>query len=284
MKFEYYMSFGNMSYKIISDEEIKSTEPFSDFLYSECRYDFLIVCHISDTQIVLPEEKCVLSRNNRVYFQNGNIRDVYYASTEPNTYYAHRRFDILNNKIDITFSPDAKDKIRFRLVLNTFGIEDCAIQKSSVVFHASFIDYFGRGVLFTGKSGVGKSTQADLWNKYKNTEIINGDKAILCFDKENAYVSGLPFSGSSGISENKSLRLFAVVSLEQSKINEAAALTPMGIFRTLINSSYFTPIDTERVSFILENIAKKIKACRLKCTPDIAACDTLQKFLEEGTE
>lgn len=284
MPYTYYLSFANLSFKILSDEEILSRDSFADFFCSECSFDFLICCHISDTPITLPQQKSLFSRNNREYFQNGNIRDVYYASTAPGEYYAHRRFDFINNRIDITFSPDAKNKLRFRLVLNTFGIEDCAVQKSSVVFHASFIDYFGRGVLFTGKSGVGKSTQARLWNEYKNTEIINGDKAFLYFDKDNAYVSGLPFSGSSGISENKALKLFAVVSLEQSEINEAAALTPMDTFRTLINSSYFTPIDTESVTSVLENIAKKIKACRLKCTPDYVACDILQKFLEEETK
>ncbi|WP_370839368.1 hypothetical protein [Intestinibacter bartlettii] len=33
-----------------------------------------------------------------------------------------------------------------------------------------------KGILFSAPSGTGKSTQADLWEKYENAEIINGDR------------------------------------------------------------------------------------------------------------
>ena len=49
---------------------------------------------------------------------------------------------------------------------------------------------------------MGKSTQADLWNKYEGCEIINGDRSAITKKDGvwNAY--GLPFAGSSRIYKN----------------------------------------------------------------------------------
>lgn len=50
-----------------------------------------------------------------------------------------------------------------------------AVQRHMIQFHSSLIDYQGRGLMFLGPSGIGKTTQAELWNQYRNALIINGD-------------------------------------------------------------------------------------------------------------
>ena len=48
-----------------------------------------------------------------------------------------------------------------------------------LLLHASLIDYGGSGILFVGNSGVGKTTQAELWQQHLGAEILNGDKALV---------------------------------------------------------------------------------------------------------
>ena len=43
-----------------------------------------------------------------------------------------------------------------------------AIQRRIIQFHSSLIDMQGRGLMFIGPSGIGKTTQAELWNRYRD--------------------------------------------------------------------------------------------------------------------
>lgn len=65
---------------------------------------------------------------------------------------------------------------------------------------------------------MGKSTQADLWNKYEGCEIINGDRSAITKKDGvwNAY--GLPFAGSSRIYKNVKNPIRCVVVLNKRKI------------------------------------------------------------------
>lgn len=50
-----------------------------------------------------------------------------------------------------------------------------AVKNNMIQLHSSLISYQGNGILFLGPSGIGKTTQAELWSKYRDALIINGD-------------------------------------------------------------------------------------------------------------
>ena len=47
-----------------------------------------------------------------------------------------------------------------------------AVQRHILYLHSSLIDYQGHGLMFLGPSGIGKTTQAELWNQYRDALII----------------------------------------------------------------------------------------------------------------
>ena len=56
---------------------------------------------------------------------------------------------------------------------------------SSVLeMHASLIARNEIGIMFIGPSGIGKTTQAELWKKYREAQIINGDRGIYKTDRK----------------------------------------------------------------------------------------------------
>ena len=49
------------------------------------------------------------------------------------------------------------------------------------ILHCTFLDYRGQAILFSGPSGIGKSTHANLWCRHiPGTQVLNGDRALLC--------------------------------------------------------------------------------------------------------
>ena len=93
-----------------------------------------------------------------------------------------------------------------------FALEKYLLKKGGLILHSSFIEWHNQGIVFTAPSGTGKSTQASLWQKYEHAKIINSDRSILYFNKNNILMScGLPFCGSSNINLNKEFPLKAIV-------------------------------------------------------------------------
>lgn len=60
-------------------------------------------------------------------------------------------------------------------------------------------------ILFSGPSGIGKSTHADLWVKHRGARVINGDRTLLQKLGDRPRMSlGWPICGSSEICHNES--------------------------------------------------------------------------------
>lgn len=67
----------------------------------------------------------------------------------------------------------------YKILKRTVGLHHKLLQQDALVIHASYIEFMGRGILFLGPSGTGKSTQARLWNEHAGAPILNGDRALL---------------------------------------------------------------------------------------------------------
>ena len=66
-----------------------------------------------------------------------------------------------------------------------------AVKQNMILLHSSLIDWKGRGLMFLGPSGIGKTTQAELWNQYRDALIINGD-AVFVQETPTPSLAGAP--------------------------------------------------------------------------------------------
>lgn len=152
-----------------------------------------------------------------------------------------------------------------------------------LMFHASCIDHEGRGILFAAPSGTGKSTQTELWRVHRGARIINGDKAgITLWDAP--IVHGVPFSGTSGICENVSVPLKAVVVLSQSAENKVCRLTPTQSLAAMCPNLFVNqavPEEWHLALNLLLDLVEQVPVYALACTPDVRAVETLEQMLKE---
>ena len=169
-----------------------------------------------------------------------------------------------------------------RYMWNTIALSQIMLTKNVLFFHSSFINYNGNGILFSAPCGTGKSTQAALWEKYRNAQIINGDKSGVSVKNGVVYANGVPFCGTSNICKNVTVPLKAIVLLEQAKENSVIQLKGVKALQMLMQNIYLDMLapDEQRMCIdLLIEIMAKVPVYLLKCTPDEQAVNTLEKVL-----
>ena len=146
--------------------------------------------------------------------------------------------------------------------------------------HGAIEELQGRAVVFTGSSGVGKSTQAALWKKHFGARILNGDKAFLLCGSDEIRAFGSPWSGSSPDFLNASAPLQAVVVLQQANENQIRRLSipeSLSLFATHCYYPYWDAALVERTMDSLSRLLVQIPIYLLQCRPEKQAAETAQR-------
>ena len=223
----------------------------------------------------------------RVYRQGG--REVRYIGSVQQSWEAayiraeHRGKEHLVQLL----SGKISGNIGVHTILGALAAEHLVVENQGVILHASFIAHQGRAILFTAPSGTGKSTQAELWRKYRDARIINGDRAAVCAAGEQVLAEGLPFAGSSQYCESCSLPLAAVVYLQQAPETSITRLTGFRAFSRVwegCSVNTWNGEDMALASQTLQRVLERVPVYLLACRPDESAVNALEKMLERQAE
>ncbi|MCD7755792.1 MAG: hypothetical protein LUJ09_05610 [Firmicutes bacterium] len=163
-------------------------------------------------------------------------------------------------------------------------MEQILLAHDRFFLHASFVASPFGGLLFTGDSGVGKSTQAELWRAHTGSTVINGDRAIVAKAADGWRAYGSPYAGSSGYYVKRDEPIRAIILLEQAAENQADAVPPAEAFRKLllqISVDHSRTYDVERLCDLVAGLMAAVPIYRLRCTPDIRAVDALRATLRK---
>ncbi len=153
-----------------------------------------------------------------------------------------------------------------------------------VVMHSASVRTEHGVILFAAPSGVGKSTQAQLWHEHRQAEILNGDKNAVGIEQGTAMAYGLPFCGTSSICQPYQLPLRAIVLLEQARQNQITQLQGIEAVICVLRNCMGHQAVREVGNMMLEQIAdllEIIPVYRLACTPDVRAVQALENALGE---
>ena len=171
------------------------------------------------------------------------------------------------------------------MLFDAMGLPDLLLERGDVIVHAAYIGMETDGILFAGPQNRGKTTQALLWQQYRNAAVINGDRAVLREMPQGFTVYGVPFCGSSRLCLNEQRPVRAVVFPEKGDDNLVTALSPFESFKRLIGCFSYTQADSamqERAVRLAERVAESCPCLRLVCRPDAEAVETLARALGYG--
>jgi len=147
-----------------------------------------------------------------------------------------------------------------------------------LLIHSSVIRKDGRGYLFLGKSGTGKSTHSRLWLKYiPGTELLNDDNPVIrCGDDNIPMVYGSPWSGKTPCYRNIEARIGGFVSLHQAPFNKIQRLPIVpayaALFPAVSNMKWERQLN-DGINKTINSIISKVPIFRLDCLPDEAAAN-----------
>ena len=166
--------------------------------------------------------------------------------------------------------------------------------------HSASILYRDQVWLFSGQSGMGKSTHTNLWKEQFGTKIINGDLNLIGWSngeqtnigqsvnkqslKGHPIVYGMPWCGTSGIASTKSYPLGGIVLLGRSDNDHFESLTnDQKIVRVM--QRMISPVWTEDM---LEanlkcaaKLAKEVPIYYLLCTKEPSAAYVMKARIDK---
>lgn len=154
--------------------------------------------------------------------------------------------------------------------------------------HSSAIEWEGKAYLFSGPSGMGKSTHTRLWQSiYPDAQVFNDDKpALRCMDgKWFAY--GTPWCGKDGININMKVPLGGICFLCRGDTNSIRRLSPLEATARIISQTTRRFKTEQRLDLLLSHVEKlvsMIPVYELHCLPDADAARLSSSTMRRGAE
>jgi len=139
-------------------------------------------------------------------------------------------------------------------------------------------DGTGRGHLFLGHSGAGKSTTARLWLNRPGVKILSDDRIILRVRDGRIFMHGTPWHGDAGIASPDSAPLTAVYLLDHGKSNERLPLSPGHAAAELFARTFATHHSEEGIRFtldFLDRVAREVPCFLFRFVPDQSAVEAI---------
>ena len=133
-----------------------------------------------------------------------------------------------------------------------------------LIAHAAAVrDTDGRGYLFAGKSGAGKSTTARLWHKNTRADILNDDRVLLLKKGRRFLMYNPPWHGEMGAylsPYHKPVRLDRIFFLRHGKRNVCEPLGFEKAFRRLYPAVFPVFWDVEALKNLVSLCGQVLQA------------------------
>lgn len=169
------------------------------------------------------------------------------------------------------------------IFVSLFALEKQMIARQAVILHCSVVKTGDQVMLLSGPSGIGKSTHADLWVKYKNAKVINGDRTLICKRNDQWMSLGWPICGSSEICHNEDYPISRVVFLGQAKENQGRRLSYVEGIKHLISqttANNWNADFVQKVWQIIEEMVADVPVYEYACNMEKEAVEELGKLVE----
>lgn len=155
--------------------------------------------------------------------------------------------------------------------------------KGTALFHSAVVSHRGKGYMFLGKSGTGKSTHARLWLQHiDGTELMNDDNPIV----RDGIVYGSPWSGKTPCYRRVDCPLGGIVLLSQAPYNRIRRLEGIEAYAALLSSisgMRWNRHIADGLHQTENSLAMRVPVWHLECLPDEEAAILCSSTIEQSS-
>jgi len=159
-----------------------------------------------------------------------------------------------------------------------------AQRHNMVALHSASILYRDKLWLFSGHSGMGKSTHTNLWKEYFGTPVINGDLNLLAIENGQPVAHGIPWCGTSGLYDTKTYPLGGIILINRDTLDHTKELTAdqklLLVSQRLISPAWTKELWEKNLE-IVEQVTENILVCKLFCTKGKSAAEVMKEKIDE---
>lgn len=279
-----YFQFGGIRFEIDSERELQIDDVLREFILpAPTEPDVMLSLSWDYANAVKPTTPPVGADSLLDHYQEGNFsfcvgKDQLLGTVSVTRYNS----DFTEIHCAINEKPTLRLPTNLAAILRFYPMMAIFRHFNVLFFHASQIEYRGKGIVFTAPSGTGKTTHAHLWTGNRDARMICNDRTLIRKTEEGWSAFGYPIDGSSPISSGECAKLGAVVLLSQAPQNKierlplfktAARLMPQMVFDT------WNPAARASLTNDLLELLSEIPVYHFGCTPEAEAVDCLENQL-----
>lgn len=285
MIWRYCLNVAGVRILLESDCTIAQNDAFQPFMIEEEKNaDILVTVRMTENLPEIPEKTCYEDMFCAIAkSEAGYLQKFFFGSGDKKNQWVVSTYDMDNGYIKIEYpDADAYKKLTLTSCFYWIGFEAYLLYKNRLCLHASLVDTSLGGILFSGISGIGKSTQAELWCRYRGARQINGDRPILSKEAKGWAAWGSPYAGSSRCYINESCALSVIVLLKQDAECTLRRLSPAEAFRGIWAGLTIRSWDAsfvEKASLLTMDLVASVPIYEFCCTPDEHAVNFLEAEL-----
>jgi hypothetical protein len=158
-------------------------------------------------------------------------------------------------------------------------------RRRGLLIHACGVIKEGKGYVFAGPSGAGKTTMARLWAGFEDVVVLGEECLVLSETGANFRVSGTPWAGEAGYTSPLGAPLAGIYFIHHAKRNTVLPLTIDKALEALLARSFLTTYEVETaqgsLDFCLE-LVRKVPAYSFGFLPDTGAVELIRQRMSRG--
>ena len=152
--------------------------------------------------------------------------------------------------------------------------------REGACIHATAVDLSGKGYLFPGRSGAGKSTISRSFASKKRS-VLSDDRVVVRKIGPTFRCFGTPWAGDAEIAQNRSLPLHGICFIHHGNENRLETIKPVEAFERLMPVTSIPWYDEKVMPDILsfcEDMVTNVPVYDLYFRPGEEVVDLLEKF------
>ncbi|HCT92633.1 MAG TPA: hypothetical protein DF613_14830 [Lachnospiraceae bacterium] len=277
------LRLGNSTILFLADNYIPWDDRLAAFCASGGKKQPDLTYTIRTAGTLRPDGHHCLKRTPFYQVYMDGQRESWYYTFPDGTVYAACREDS-ENRFSIWYAEDFLSYLHGNTTLFYLSaLEYRMVRRGDMILHASAILDQGQALLFSAPSGMGKSTQAALWQRLRNSRLANGDRVLLHRENDSWLACGWPMAGSSGVSIPYHTPVRALILLDKSSQNTARRL-PSGEAWNLVGKEIvlrpWEQTDLSLADGLLRNFCRNTPVYAYSCRKDESAVTALYDVLE----